>query len=71
MTRLSMLSTLLAAPLSVLGMGTASAKAIGSDRTVVFSPGTYRIARGGGIRIVGAREISVEGCTIEPEATRT
>jgi hypothetical protein len=70
MTRLSMLSSLPVAALSVLGAGTASPKEIKSARTVIFSPGTYRIAPGGEIRIVGASEIRIEGCTIEPEAAR-
>jgi len=68
MTRLSLLSNLLVAPLSMLGAGSASAKEIRSASTVVFSPGTYRIARGGGIRIVGASDVRIEGCTMEPDA---
>jgi hypothetical protein len=71
MTRLSMLSSLLGAPLSVLGVGNASAEAIRKHDMVVFSPGTYRIRPGGGIRIVGASEIKIEGCTIEPGGVGT
>lgn len=70
MTRLSVLSSLLAAPLSVLGSANASATAIGKDNTVVFTYGIYSVAPGGGVRIVGATEIKVEGRTIEPGGAR-
>jgi hypothetical protein len=68
MTRLSLLSSLLAAPLSALGSGSASAQSTESANSVIFSPGTYRIAPGGGIRILSASEIRIEGCTFESES---
>jgi hypothetical protein len=36
------------------------------EKLVIIGPRTYEIADGGGIKICGARRISIEGCTITP-----
>jgi hypothetical protein len=62
MTRQSLFSGLLAAPLAVLVGRNASAAEPQERRVVRFAPGTYTIRPGGGIWI-GASECRIEGCT--------
>jgi hypothetical protein len=64
MTRKSLLSGLWKAPLVALG-AIATARAEDSDKTMIIGPGTYTIAQGGGISIVGASDVRIEGCTME------
>lgn len=64
MTRRSLLSGLWKAPLVALG-SVATGRAEDSDKTMLIGPGQYTIAKGGGIIIVGASSVRIEGCTIE------
>jgi hypothetical protein len=63
MTRKSLLSGLWKAPLIALG-AVAAARAEDPE-TMTIGPGRYTIASGGGIKIVGASEVRMDGCTIE------
>jgi hypothetical protein len=62
MTRQSLLSGVLAAPLAVLVGRNASAVETQQYRVVRFGPGTYTFRPGGGMRIT-AGECRIEGCT--------
>jgi hypothetical protein len=65
MTRRTLFSGLVSVPFGAL-VGAAAAKADAKDeRLVVFGPGKYSIAPGGGIRITGASDVHIEGCTLE------
>lgn len=64
MTRKSLLSGLWKAPLVALG-AVAAARAEDPDKTMVIGPGKYTIAPGGGIKIVGASHVRIEGCMFE------
>lgn len=64
MTRKSLLSGLWKAPLVALG-AVAAARAEDPDKIMIIGPGKYTIAPGGGIKIVGASDVRIEGCTME------
>ena len=63
MTRLGLFSTLVALPLASFGAARGSATEHRDEEFLTFSPGTISIAPGGGIRIVGAKSVSIERCT--------
>jgi hypothetical protein len=63
MTRLSLLSSVLAAPFAVLAAPSAVPKTKPEEHTILFGPGTIAIAAGGGIRISGVQQCRIENCT--------
>lgn len=65
MTRQTLLSSLLVAPFAALVGAKASGREIGDADTVILGPGRYTVAQGGGIRIAGASNVRIEGCTFE------
>jgi hypothetical protein len=67
MTRLGLFSALVALPFASMGTARASAVESRDEAVTMFSPGTYSIATGGGIRIVGASHVSIEGCTFRSD----
>jgi hypothetical protein len=64
MTRLNLLSTLIAAPLAAFVSKDRRDSAEG-ERIIHFGPGRYTITPGGGIWITGARSCRIENCRIE------
>lgn len=69
MTRLQTMASIIAAPfLALTGKSERrAAYARSEDDFVMFLPGTYTIAPGGCIRVVGARHIDIKGCTMQPD----
>ncbi len=41
------------------------------ENLVIFGPGTYEVGPQGSIKIYGARDVEVQGCTITPSPEET
>lgn len=71
MTRLTLISALFAIPSVAIKVRAPSETETASAKTIVFPPGTYRIAPGGAIRIVDASDVYIKGCVFEDGAFKT
>lgn len=65
MTRRAVFSGLLSIPIAAAAVAAAARADTQEDRLVIIGPGKYTIAPGGGIRITGASDVHIQGCTIE------
>jgi hypothetical protein len=65
MTRQTLLSALLASPFGALFASKQSKIEAQDQDWVTFGPGTYTIAPGGSIRVLGAKNMRIEGCTFK------
>lgn len=69
MTRLTLLSTLVTAPLAALAGASGLATEKQERIDVAFGPGTIRIGESGRIAITGATDVRIEGCEFHGCAT--
>lgn len=65
MTRLKLISGVTTLPFLAIGASAPTLAPTTNRKAIVFPPGVYRIAPGGGLRVVGENDIYIEGCVFE------